>query len=73
VLHIFFSNYTDGKENNLVPEAMLSTCPLSEQNNGLIVGEKIIAYARTNMSGEKETVPDDLLYPRAWHCLIPAI
>ena len=57
----------------LVPAVMLSTCSLSEQDNRLFVGEKIVAYAQANMSGEKETVPDDLLYPRAWHCLIPAI
>lgn len=41
VLHIFFSNYTDNRENNIVPAAMLSTCPLSEQDTGLLVSEKI--------------------------------
>lgn len=47
--------------------------PFRNKTMGYFRGKKIIAYARANMSGKKETVPDDLLYPRAWHCLIPTI
>lgn len=38
--HVFPSNYTDGKENNVVPSAVLSTCPLSKQDIGLLVIKK---------------------------------
>lgn len=72
VLHFLLKLYLLQRK-YLVPAVMLYTFLLSEQDNGLFGREKNCSICTSKHEWGKETVPDDLLYLRAWHCLIPDI
>lgn len=68
MLHIFFSNYTGGKDNKKLSFHIHAVHPppfkTRHWDNG--GGRNLVACARANMGGEKKIAPDNLLSTLPW-------